>query len=384
MPYPTNQYDQFNIGSMSADPNQLPTYLAQAMQDYQTGVPSQSGLPSYLSYDMGNPQAPQPPQTPVAQAMAPQSPAQTAMAQAMAPQGPGMSPIQSMFQRQTTDPNMARSNALIAAGSALMGGDNLQMGMAAAGQAFNDTFDKTLNQQRDLNTPRVTPVADGSFSMVQLPGQAPQVLPNGQVQDFLMGKQMLAGRLALQKDVFTANLNAQRDQEKNDRAQAATYGPKLQVTNQAIATTQAALAEARRQADQEPVWAKLQGTFPGAANFFGTDAAQGNNLIQNALVDTQLAQDAQKSGAITDQQAKMLGADVPSISSSRATVLVPFLERRLEALQRYQSYQQSQANKANPVPTQGFVAGAGNSGGILSSKAGTSAPSRGNGMSYVQ
>lgn len=359
----------------------LPSYLAQAMQDYQSGMPDQSGLPSYLSYAMGNPQAPQPPQTPVAQAMAPQSPLPTPMGQAMASQGPSTAPIQAMFQRQATDPNMARSNALIAAGSALMGGDNLQKGLAAAGQTFSDTFDKTLNQQRDLNTPRVTPLADGSFSMVQLPGQAPQVLPNGQVQDFLLGKMITQAQIARSQKLFEANLNTQRDDDKNMRAQAAAYGPKLQITDQAIYTTQQALKEAQRQAATAPTSSKLEGAFPSIANWLGTDNARGNNLIQNALVDTQLAQDALKSGAITDQQAKTLGADIPGITSDRSSVLVPFLERRLEALQRYRDYQSTQVSKANPTPTQGFAtqsqAGAP---GVLN-KGG---PVRGNAMSYVQ
>lgn len=372
----------------------LPSYLAQAMQNYKTGTADQSGLPSYLSYALANsdPNQQALPQTPLGQAMVdPTGSSQTPLGQAMTPQVPSQPTIQQMFQRQATDPSMPMGNGLMAAGSALLGADNLQKGLGAAGDAFNGTFDKTLNDQRSLNTPRVTPLADGTFSMVQLPGQAPQVIPNGQVQDFLMGKTMLAGRLALQKDVFTQNLKTQAQQAQNDRAQAAQYGPKLQMTNQAIQTTQSALQEAQRQATQEPIWAKVQGAVPGFANFFGWDAAPGNNLIQNALVDTQLAQDALKAGAITDQQARTLGADVPGIASSRSSVLVPFLQRRLEALQRYQTYQQSQVSKGNPAPPTGFVASgmgntdsSGNGGGVLSTKAGSTAPIRGNAMSYVQ
>lgn len=407
MPYypfdtPSLSYNPEAYDISGAGGKPLPGYLAQPMVDYQSGYPDRTGLPSYLSLAMSDPRPALPP-TSISQAMAGLVSAPTPLSAAMNPQaalmplgvslqgtspssqGPGMTPIQSMFQNQATNPNLSLDNGLISAGSALMGGSNFQQGMAGAGQALSDSFDKTLNNQRALNTPQVTPLADGSFSMVQLPGQAPQVVPNSQVQNFLVGRAMMQNQFAMNKDVYMANLNAQRDQEKNDRLQAQTYGPKVQMTNQAIQTTQAALAEARRQADQEPVWATVQGTFPGVANFLGTDAAQGNNLIQNALVDTQLAQDAQKSGAITDQQAKMLGADVPSISSSRGKVLVPFLERRLEALQRYQAYQQSQVDKGDPTPTQGFVAGdSGHRGGVLSNRRGTTAPIRGNGMSYVQ
>lgn len=370
--------DQFSVGPLVPGYDQLPSYLAQAMQEYQTGYPDKSGLPSYLSYAMANPQNIDP-SSPMAQAMATQSALQKPAA-VPASQPPGLSPIQAMFQRQATDPNMAFNNALIAAGSALMGGDNFQKGLAAAGQAFNDTFDKTLNSQRALNTPQVTPLADGSFSMVQLPGQAPQVVPNSQVQDFLMGRVRLQGQLALNKTVLAQNLKSQAQQEQNDRQQAATYGPKLQMANQAIQTTQMALEESQRQAAAHSYMPQLEGAFPGIANWFGAEYAKGNNIIQNALVDTQLAQDALKSGAVTDQQAKTLGADIPGIASDRSTVLIPFLQRRLEALQRYQQYYQEQANKANPTPVQGFSTTGGSSGGILNG----GGPIRGNGASYIQ
>lgn len=357
-----------------------------------------TGLPvTYMGNALQNPQ--QLPQTPIGQAtdsQAPQS-AQTPMGVAMASQGTQGTPgdIQGMFSTQATNPNMALNNGLIAAGSAMLGGKNLQEGMSAAGSAFSNTFDQTLSQQRDLNTPKVVPLADGAFSMVQLPGQAPQVMPNSQVQGFLVGKQVLAGQMALQKDAYTQNLKSQAQQNQNDRQQAATYGPKLQTTNQAIETTQRALAEAKRQATSAPFWSKVEGSLPGISNFLGTPDAPGNNLIQNALVDTQLAQDALKSGVITDQQAKTLGADIPGIASDRATVLVPFLERRLEALQRYQQFQQTQYDKANPTPPQGFAtsgtsnvsrsatpssAPSGNGGGILSRHE----PVRGNWQSYIQ
>ncbi|MBN3791863.1 hypothetical protein [Burkholderia sp. Ac-20353] len=392
--------DQFNAGPLGLGNDQLPAYLAQAMQEYQTGYPDKSGLPSYLSNAMSNASNnPQPVSTPtpISDAMAGPQSMVTPLSQAMqggpmspaAPLGPVGPSIQTIFQRQAADPSMSLNNGLIAAGSAMLGADNLQKGMGAAGQAFNGAFDQTLNQQRDLNTPKAMPLADGAFSMVQLPGQSPQVVPNAQVANFMLGRTMLQNQMALNKEVALQNLRSQAQQAQNDRAQAATYGPKLQQTNQAIATVQRALEVAQQQAAQRNAWtSQWAGAFPGVANFFGTESAQGNNVIQNALVDTQLAQDAQKSGVVTDQQAKMLGADVPGISADRETVLIPFLQRRLEALQRYQSYQQSQVDKGNPAPPTGFATqGTSNvfpgPGGVLS-RGGSAGPIRGNGMSYVQ
>ncbi|GJH23806.1 hypothetical protein [Caballeronia novacaledonica] len=206
------------------DPNDdgshsLPAYLGQALQFY--GTNNSSPLPSYLSHPLNNQPGqsmfgggaalgqtavsqamdPQPVDTPMSQAMAPQPLTPTAISNAMATPAP-LTPIQAAFQNQATNPNMATANGMIAAGSALLGGKNLQEGLANAGTAFSNTFDQTLNQQRDLNTPRVTPLsADGAFSMVQLPGQAPQVVSNDQVQNFMLGKLQAQKAYELQQKV---------------------------------------------------------------------------------------------------------------------------------------------------------------------------------------
>lgn len=348
----------------------LPAYLGQALQFY--GTDKSSPLPTYLSYPLNNQPGQSmfgggaPLQTPVQQAMDPQM-ANTAISQAMAPQpstptaisnamAPApLTPIQTAFQNQATNPNMALSNAAIAAGSALMGGKDLKEGLAAAGPAFNNTFDATLNSQRDLNTPKVTPIADGAFSMVQMPGGQPQVIPSGQVQDFLLGKAQLQGQIAMAKTTLAANLKAQADQAKDDRANADKYQASLTQTENALSANARALAAAKNQAQNSPTMSRIAGAVPGIAQTFGWDDAAPNLVIQRAHIDAALVQDALKKGAITDQQASFLNSDIPSPSANREKVIIPFLEQQQEILQRVRDFQASQVAKANPTAPQGFA-----------------------------
>jgi hypothetical protein len=282
-----------------------------------------------------------------------------------------MSPIQAMFQRQATDPNMSMNNGLIAAGSAMLGADNLQKGLGAAGSAFNNTFDGTLNQQRDLNTPKVTPLADGTFSMVQMPGEpTPQVVPNSQVQDFLLGKQQLINQAGLIKTVVGQNLKSQAQQAQDDRANARDYQAKLTQTEQALAANQRAIATAQAQADDPSAFPRLAAAFPQLAQTLGSSSAQGNLTIQRATVDASLVQDALKKGAITDKQAGFLNSDVPAPTADRQKVIIPWLQQQGEILQKIRDFQASQVNKANPAPPTGFAtSGTSNTGGSTGSGA---------------
>lgn len=340
----------------------LPTYLGQALQYYGTG--NSSPLPSFLSYPLNNQPGQSmfgggaPLQSPMEEAMNPPR-VRTPISDAMNPP-PSDTPISramKMFEIQATDPNQSMANGMIAAGSALMGGRDLKDGLAAAGPAFSNTFDATLNQQRDLNTPKVTPIADGAFTMVQLPGQQAQVIPNGQVAGFLQGQKVLAGQLAMQKEIATVNLQAQRDQAKDDRKNADEYQAKLTQTDTALAANQRALDAARGQAQNSPNMSRIAGAVPGIAQTLGWDDAAPNLVIQRAHIDAALVQDALKKGAITDEQAGFLNSDIPSASADREKVTIPWLEQQQEILQKVRNFQASQVGKANPTAPQGFATG---------------------------
>jgi type II secretory pathway pseudopilin PulG len=348
----------------------LPAYLGQALQFY--GTDKSTDLPYSYSYPLNNQpgqsmfgggvpmqppvaqaMAPQAPDTPVAQAMAPQAPPDTPMAQAMG--YPNSEAIQAMFAKQATDPNLAMNNGLIAAGSAMLGGKNLQEGMANAGKAWSDTFDSTLNGQRDLNTPKVTPIADGAFSQVQLPGQPAQIIPSAQVQNYLLDKVQLQGQIGMQKALAAANFAVQRDQAKDDRANSKQYGNALVQTETAMQANDRALAVAEAQAKDPTAWPRMAAMFPQIAQALGSDSAAGNLVIQRAHIDAALVQDMQKKGALTNDQMNFLNADIPSPTADREKVIIPFLRQQKAILEEVHKFQQEQYSKANPNPVQGFA-----------------------------
>jgi len=358
------QDPKYNLGNWAGAPQ-----MGNALLPYmQTGL----GSPGDLSFGMGAPGG------------LDQSKMQDFSQQAQAPASDpqGSAPDQPQGIQGGLGPNDTRyrdpmNEGLMAAGAALMSnavprlGPNgvpisggFGQGAGEAMKAFQDTANNRIDSNIALNQPRVTPLADGAFSMVHSLGQAPQVVPNGKVQDFLVGKTVLANQLAMNKVLMQSNLNMQRDQSRDDRKNADEYQKQLVQTEQAIMNVKRAQAAL----DQHGAGDQVAGMFPGVAGMFAPDRANRNLQLKNAAIDTLLAQGAMKSGALTQGQSEALSGDVPELSASR-DVWAPFLQRRLEALSAYHDFQSRQVNKSNPTPTQGFsTQGTSNvprSGGVL-------------------
>jgi hypothetical protein len=323
----------------------LPAYLGQALQFY--GTDKSTDLPYYLSYPMNN-QAGQsmfgggaPMQSPVAQAMAPQQAPQTPVAQAMDPQSPqtpitqamggypNSDAIQAMFANQATNPSMSMDNGLIAAGSAMMGGKDFKTGMADAGKAFNDNFDSTLNQQRELNTPRVTPVGqDGAFSMVQMPGQQPQVLPNSQVQDYVLGKVRAQKMLEMNNKIGENTMEAQRAAMKQDQTNGNAAIPVLTNLQQSQAGMDAArnLTETLKTDSSRAGYLKAYSALPSMAQRAAAavgggsmaQAAADYNTLNNAKIDGAKMEVAGLNGSLSNDEWTRAVGSVPSPSDSPA------------------------------------------------------------------
>lgn len=311
-----------------------------SLMDIINGVPRQTpDLAAMFQAQQGGGQSPVPAPTPVAQAMDPsQQVPQTPVAQAMDPSQPGAATpisqamtgypdagaIQAMFARQATDPNLSMNNGLIAAGSAMLGGKNLQEGMANAGKAFNDSFDSTLDNQRALNTPKVTPVGqDGAFSMVQLPGQQPQIMPNGQVQDFIMGKVKAQKTYELQNKMAENTMEQQRAAAKLDQTNGNAAIPVLTNLQQSAAGMDAArnLTETLKTDSDRSRNLKIYSALPAqgqriaAATTMGQAAADFNTL-NNAKIDGAKMEVAGLNGSLSNDEWNRAVGSVPSPSDS--------------------------------------------------------------------
>lgn len=179
----------YGYGAQSAVPPQAQAPVAQAMSVAGNGA--SMGPPSSAA-----PQAPQAPQQdPTAPPMSTTGSSQLGFQPGQG--APDASPFSSLspamqaaFNNQSSNPNYSLGMGALAAakgfGSAPMGNVAQSIGNAAGN--FGEAYNSALTQQQSLNTPKVTPLSDGAFSMVQMPGQQPQVVANGQVQDFVRSK----------------------------------------------------------------------------------------------------------------------------------------------------------------------------------------------------
>ncbi|SAL50865.1 hypothetical protein AWB73_05296 [Caballeronia turbans] len=359
----------------------LPAYLGQALQFY--GTDKSTPLPSYLSYPLNNQpgqsmfgggaplqtpmqqaMAPQTPDTAISQAMAPQRAAPTAISNAMAPAP--LTPIQAAFQNQATNPDLAKANALIAAGSALMGGKDLQQGLANAGTAFSNTFDQTLNQQRDLNTPRVAPLGqDGAFSMVQMPGQQPQVVSNDQVQNYVLGKARAQKAFELQNDIAKQTMEQQRAAAKLDQTnsqQAVPVLTNLQSSQAGLNAAQAVTDALKSDSDRSlalKAYSALKPTLQRLAAASGVpamaQAASDYNTLNNARIDGAKMEVSGLNGSLSnDEWTRAVGAvphpsDSPEVWDSYYERANPLLTSRVGFYSDVVKRGQEAANRAlNP------------------------------------
>lgn len=244
-----------------------------------------------------------------------------------APMGPQMNPqLAAMLQNQAQNPNAAFTNGLLNAGAAMGSASNFTAGMGEAGKAFGQGFNGTLDAQRDLNTPRVTPMADGAFSMVQVPGQQPQLLPNGQVQSYLMGQKILAARIAMGQKAAEGDMKIQENAAKADQANGNAAIPvltNLQSSKAGLAAAQG-VTDALKSDSGRSTALKMYSAMPATAQRLAaasgnptmTQAASDFNTLNNARLDAAKLEVSGLNGSLSNEEwSKSLGA-VPSVSDS--------------------------------------------------------------------
>lgn len=341
----------FNYDNTDDGTKGIPAYLAQAMQFY--GTDKNSALPTDLSYPMNN----QPgqgifgggaqfdmPQTPMTQAMGPQAP-QGAIGQAMAPPSYYNAPQQPLAPQGRKDLNSIY-DGLIAGGSAMLGAKNMKEGLAANGSAFNTAYDARTDKDRELNQPKVTPLADGAFSLLQFSNGTQKVVKNGDVAQYLTQKTADAATVAMQKVMFQGQVTNAIANDKENRKQADDANQALQGTGALMDSYQKAYDIVSKQGRG----AQVAGAIPGIAGVVGGDTAAQNKFLSGLQVDTRLAESAKLKGAISNEEQKMLAEPVPSLTDDRETVWKPWLETRMAALKKVQDFQAQQAQKGdNPT-----------------------------------
>lgn len=324
---PVNAGDQ-------ADGEQVPAYILEALKAQQEAQQGQ-----------------QAPDTPLGQAMAPQAPA-TPLGQAMdpsgAPQQPPQAPQQPSFMDRLNGRQDSNSiyDGLINGGAAMIGAKNLKEGLAANITGFNDGYDAKTTKDREINTPKVTPLADGAFSSVQYPGKAPVIMRNDQVADYQTQQKVEAAKVAYAKMETQARLT-------NDYKQA---GENRKIGDAAQNQVDAIDATIQRLKDAGPA-VERYGTGHRIAAATGTvgntiagavdpQIAIDNQQIGELNVQAILSHVKQLPGSASDKDVLLLSKTAPQPGADPA-VLKDWYARALEATQNLRKKAAEQAARAD-------------------------------------
>jgi hypothetical protein len=347
-------------------------YPGQQAPTIPQGDPSGASQSPYQVTPVPNPQgtsSPLPDASPVAQATQAQDQGTDPSAQALSQLPP--SAIQQLLTKQATDPNYAFNNALIAAGAGILGGKNLADGLSQGVSAFGGTLNSTLNQQREQNTPKVVPLADGAFTMVQLPGGQPQVMANKDVAGFLMGQKVLQGNIGLQKVILQNQLKQTGQQQQQTRQQGYEANTSLVQARNTLQAMDDALKVVGSDDDSwsrqaAANWPTLSGALPGTA-----DLSAKNAILARVKVDQELLQGAVQKGAVTKSQAETYASDVPKVTDSNAKWR-EWITRNRPLMANIEARSQELVNagaNAGAPGLQAQVAAPGNGGAKINSKA---------------
>lgn len=237
-----------------------------------------------------------------------------------------------------TDGLMGRfGNALLAAGSEDPAAAILQL-------------NKARREQIDANKPKVTPLADGAFSLVTFPDGRTQIMKNDDVAQFLRDQETnkMANALAkigYQGTVTQANQSAQVNNKTAGEARQA-----LQASQALYDGWNKALGIVEGQAKDNPTMSKAQGLLPGVAGFFGGDQVASNKFLQGLKVDETLLNTARTKGAISNAEMELFASPIPALSDDREKVWKPYIEARLPVIKKLMEFQQAEAARGDQAP----------------------------------
>lgn len=95
------------------------------------------------------------------------------------------------------------------------------------------------------------------------------------------------------------------------------------------------------------VGAQIQGIpgIAGIAGFFGGDEVAKNKFLQGLTVDETLLNTAKTKGAISNQEMNLFKSPIPSITDDREKVWKPWIEKRLEVLDKMEKFYASEVGR---------------------------------------
>jgi hypothetical protein len=258
------------------------------------------------------------------------------------------------FDRVSRTPGAA--DAFLQMGAGLLSENKLG---PALGKGFAG-FSKGLLEGQIADRPKVTPLANGAFSQISYPdGRPPLIIPNEQVQKFLIEDAERKNTFSLNKIQATADAGVDASGRKLDQKTAAETRPMLDD----VRSLKSRWTDALSMIGKQGTSAQLIG-IPGVdtvAGFFGADEAANNKLLQGLTVDETLLNTAKTKGAISNAEMALFKSPIPKATDDREKVWKPWIEKRLEVLSKLEQFYQSEVARGETTrPSGGQAAPAAN------------------------
>lgn len=280
--------------------------------------------------------------------------------------GPGMlSQINAMVTQGNQQARQdALASGLIGAGAGLLGYDKSKgpaAGLGAGLAGFNQAYDTQLV----ANKPKVTPLANGAFVLVQYPDGRQEIVKNDEIMKYQTDSKAKELELWKAKESYKGDVQKDVAGAKEDIKNAPEARQAAENTDNLIKRYEGAIdivMPIKKNADGTPVLdadgkpqreprGRLDQTsaLPGAkqvGEFFGAPAAADNQKLQELTVDETLLKTAQTKGAISNQEMDLFKSPMPQPWAD-PKVWEEKAKARLEVLRKIKTFQEQEAARGN-------------------------------------
>ena len=263
-------------------------------------------------------------QPPMAAAMAPQ---RGFLDKALDNSKTGVSPLEYVLR------------GLGAAGSA----DPMKVMMQYAAQ---DSENEKIRQARiKANQPKIDQINGTPFFQITYPDGRTEVSSNPALANYFKSQSESKQNAAIEKAVLDDRLARGRDQSKADIKASEEARPLLND----IQGLKGRWAQAKEIVGTQGTMAQVQGipVISGIAGFFGGDEVAKNKFLEGLTVDETLLNTARTKGAISNQEMNLFKSPLPSVTDDREKVWKPWIERRLEVLDKLEKFYTNETGRTS-------------------------------------
>jgi hypothetical protein len=229
--------------------------------------------------------------------------------------------------------------ALAAAGSS----DPVKAAVAIQAQQAEEA--KIREARRQAMRPKVDRIEGTPFSRITLPDGTFSDVPSAALAEYYRSQSASKQNAAIEKAVLDDRLARGRDASKSDIKASEEAKPVLND----IVSLKDRWSQAREIISGQGAAAQIQGIpgIAGIAGFFGGDEVAKNKFLEGLSVDETLLNTARTKGAISNQEMTLFKSPIPSITDDREKVWKPWIEKRLEVLDKLEKYYAGEAGRSS-------------------------------------